>query len=89
MPSDRIQWLLVTTMGGAPVWIERLALGQDLRAAFLAAVGSYRSQGWLIENELDYPVVFVQKEGERRMLTISHVDPEGTPLAHFSPWKEG
>jgi hypothetical protein len=46
-------------------------------------------QGWIIENEPDYPCVYVRKEGERRMLAISLADPQRTPLAQFAPWKDG
>jgi hypothetical protein len=87
MASPRPQWLLVMVVGGAPLSIELLAPGRDIRAAFLSTVSAHRTQGWSVENEPDYPCVFVHKEDERRMVTISHVDPVGASLAHSSPWK--
>lgn len=85
--SRRPQWLVVSTVGGDNVSVERLPPGTNLENTFLNIVGHHRSEGWTIENEPTYPCVFAHKNGERRMLTICLIDPAGAALRHFSPWK--
>jgi len=86
LPSRHTQWLLVCVVGGAVVSKTVLAPDADLRRAFLDAVKSHREDGWTLENEPTYPCVFLQRDRERRMLTLCQVDPDGGPLRHFSPW---
>jgi hypothetical protein len=87
MPSSQARWLIVSAAGGTPLCVDLLAPGTDLQGAFLRAVAEHRALGWFIENEPTYPCVFARRGEERRMLTISHLDPAGTPLRHFSPWR--
>jgi hypothetical protein len=85
--SRRPQWLVVSTVGGEIVSVERLPPGTNLEQSFLNTVHHHRSEGWIIENDPTYPCVFAHKNDERRMLTICHIDPAGAPLRHFSPWQ--
>jgi len=87
IPSSQPRWLIVSAAGGNPLSVVLLPPGIDLQGAFLRAVAEHRLRGWLIENEPNYPCVFARQGDERRMLTISHVDPAGAPLQHFSPWR--
>jgi len=87
LPSSQARWLIVSAAGGSPLSVDLLPPGSDLQGAFLRAVNEHRAQGWFIENEPTYPCVFARQGAERRMLTISHLDPAGAPLQHFSPWR--
>jgi hypothetical protein len=87
LASRQTQWLLVSVVGGAAVSVAALDPGTDLRRVFLDCVDSHRSQGWVIEHEPTYPCVFAHKDEVRRMVTICQVDPAGSPLGHFSPWR--
>jgi len=86
--SSQPRWLVVSVTGGGAVSVTLLPPRTDLKHAFLCAVDDHRRQGWLIENESSYPCVFARRGVERRMLTISHSDPAGPALAHFSPWRD-
>src|SRR3954470_17325645 len=86
LPSRHPQWLLVCVVGGAVISTKVLMPAADLRRAFLEVVKSHREEGWTLENEPTYPCVFLRRDRERRMLTLSHADPAGGPLRHFSPW---
>ena len=80
MPSSQARWLIVSTAGGSPLSINLLPPGSDLQRAFVRAVNEHRAQGWVVENEPTYPCVFVRQGEERRMLTISQLDPTGAPV---------
>src|SRR4051812_44474553 len=86
LTSRHAQWLLVNIVGGDVVSTTVLEPGTDLRRAFLNALESYALEGWIRENEPTYPCVFMHRSGERRVLTICQLDPQGAPLRHFSPW---
>jgi len=87
IPSRQARWLIVSIPGGSPLAVDLLPPGSDLQGAFLRAVAEHRARGWVIENDPTYPCVFMRRGEERRMLTISHFDPAGAPLQHFSPWR--
>src|SRR6187551_191595 len=66
--SLRPQWLVVSMVGGEIVSIERLAPGTNLERTFLNTIDCHRSDGWIIENDPNYPCVFAHKSRERRMV---------------------
>jgi hypothetical protein len=86
--TAQARWLVVSVVGREAVFVRRLEPGADLQSAFFEAVEDHRTQGWFIENEPSYPCVFARRGGERRMLALLHIDPAGSPQAHFSPWRE-
>lgn len=87
LKSRQTQWLLLSAVDGDYVAFTALEPGTDLRRAFVLELETQRSQGWILQNEANYPCVFMQKDDARRMLSICRVDPrEGLPR-HFSPWK--
>lgn len=67
-------------VGGEIVSIERLAPGTNLERTFLNTIDCHRSDGWIIENDPNYPCVFAHKSRERRMVTLYHIDPAGMPF---------
>jgi hypothetical protein len=87
LESRRPQWLVVSTVGGEIVSVERLPPGTNIEKTFINTVQHHCSEGWIIENDPSYPCVFARKSGERRMVALYHIDPASMPFRHFSPWQ--
>ena len=61
--------------------------GADLRGAMTAAIERLASEGWHAEGSAEYGSVFVRREGERRLLSLTERDPYDISVQSFSPFR--
>jgi hypothetical protein len=65
----------------------RLEPATDLSTAMTAAIERLAAEGWDTEGSAEYGFVFVRREGERRVLTLTPRDPQSTAAQSFSPFR--
>jgi hypothetical protein len=61
--------------------------GSDLQAAMAAAVDRLADDGWQAGGTAEYGFVFIRRETERRLLTLTPRDPYDTTSQSFSPFR--
>jgi hypothetical protein len=66
---------------------QRLEAGADLRAAMQAAMQRLAAQGWRMESAAEYGFVFIRRDAERRLLTLTARDPSNHSPQTFSPFR--
>jgi len=67
--------------------VQRLEPATDLRGAMTATIARLAADGWQAEGGIEYGFVFVRREGERRLLSITSRDPCSTEMQSFSPFR--
>src|ERR1700733_11588348 len=77
LKSHQPRWLVVSTVGAEMVPVQQLPPGTNLEQTFRNTTDRHRSEGWTIENDPKSPCVFANRNGERRMVTLCHIDPGG------------
>jgi hypothetical protein len=68
---------------------QRLEPATDLRGAMTATIARLAADGWQAEGGIEYGFVFIRREGERRLLSITELDPYSTAVQSFSPFRGG
>jgi hypothetical protein len=66
---------------------QRLEPAMDLRGAMTATIARLAAEGWQAEGGIEYGFVFIRREGERRLLSITELDPYSTAAQSFSPFR--
>jgi hypothetical protein len=66
---------------------ERLEPAADLSGAMAATIERLADEGWQAEGGAEYGFVFIRREGERRLLTLTPRDPYDMTPQSFSPFK--
>jgi hypothetical protein len=64
----------------------RVEQGSDLRTAFAQTLEQLERDGWRGENTPQFAFVFVIRDGERRLVTLTARDPFSVTLQSFSPF---
>jgi hypothetical protein len=65
----------------------RLEPHSDLRKAITDTIGRLRNEGWQFEGTPEFGFVFLNRDGIRRLLTLTERDPSDTRAQSFSPFK--
>jgi hypothetical protein len=65
---------------------QRLAAFADLRSAMTAAIDRLSQEGWQPEGTPNFGLVFLNRNGIRRLLILTERDPNDTRPQVFSPW---
>jgi hypothetical protein len=68
---------------------QRLDRATDLRGAMMATIARLEADGWQAEGGIEYGFVFIRREGERQLLSITGLDPYSTAAQSFSPFRGG
>jgi hypothetical protein len=68
---------------------QRLEPAADLSGAMAAAIERLEAEGWRAEGGAEYGFVFIRREGERRLLTLTSRDPSDMTPQSFSPFRSG
>jgi hypothetical protein len=66
---------------------QRLEPAADLSGAMTATIKRLAGEGWQAEGGIEYGFVFIRREGERRLLSITERDPYSTAVQSFSPFR--
>jgi hypothetical protein len=79
------RWLVLRDLFHNVLDATELPPGTDLRAAFAAGLAALERDGWLSEGASG-AMVFVRRNGERRLLAVHEHDPhEPLPAGHGAP----
>lgn len=65
---------------------QEIEAGADLRAAMATAIERVRADGWQPESKPDFGFVFLRRDGERRLLSLTERDPRSTRRQSFDPY---
>ena len=65
---------------------QRLEPATDLSGPMAATIERLAADGWQAEGTAEYGFVFICREGERRLLTLTERDPYDTAAQSFSPF---
>jgi hypothetical protein len=68
---------------------QRLKAAADLSRAMAATITRLEREGWQAEGTHEYGFVFIRREGERRLLSLTPRDPYDTAAQSFSPFRSG
>jgi len=83
--SRQPRWLVLRDMFHNVLDATELPPGTDLRAAFAAGLAALELDGWQSEGASG-AMVFVRRNGERRLLAVHEHDPhEPLPAGHGAP----
>lgn len=83
--SRHSRWLVMRDLFHNVLDATELPPGTDLRSAFAAGLARLERDGWLSEGASG-AMVFVRRNGERRLLAIHEHDPhEPLPPGHGAP----
>jgi hypothetical protein len=75
------RWFVVRSMHGTVLESRRLAVGTDLKRAFLIAMIQWIDEGWqLKEFSSASASFFCDRHPERRMISIDPTDPYDVPM---------
>jgi hypothetical protein len=66
---------------------QRIEPNADLFAAMTSAIQQLAADGWEAEGDARYGFVFIRRQGERRLLTLTPRDPYDTSAQSFDPFK--
>jgi len=66
---------------------ERLEPAADLSGAMAATIERLKGEGWRPEGGAEYGFVFIRREAERRLLTMTPRDPYDMTPQSFSPFR--
>lgn len=66
---------------------QRIEPAADLRAAMAAAIDRAAAAGWQIEADAPFGFVFINRAGERRLLTLTCRDPQKDSPQTFNPFR--
>jgi len=66
---------------------QRLEAAADLSGAMLSALDRLTADGWQAEGEAGFGFVFIRREAERRLLTLSPRDPYSAAPKSFTPFQ--
>jgi hypothetical protein len=59
----------------------------DLRKAMTSTIHRLTQEGWNFESRPDFGFVFLNRDGDRRLLILTERDPYDTRPQSFSPFK--
>jgi hypothetical protein len=74
-----LQWQIIES--------QRIEPHADLFAAMTSAMQRLATEGWEAEGDALYGFVFIRRQGERRLLTLTPRDPYDTSAQSFDPFK--
>lgn len=85
-PSSQPRYVVLWDLHWHALEVERLAPAADLSGAMAAAIARLDADGWRAEATPEYGFVFVRREAERRLLTLTPRDPGDIGSQSFSPF---
>jgi hypothetical protein len=85
--SERRNYLVLFDSQRQIVESERLEPLTDLRRAMTNTIGRLTKEGWKFEGTPKFGFVFLNRNGIRRLLTLTERDPYDTRPQSFSPFK--
>jgi hypothetical protein len=85
--STTPRWVAVFGLQWQVIKSHRLEPAADLGAAMAAAIKRLAGEGWLAEAEPRFGFVFIRREGERRLLTLTPRDPYDKRPQLFNPFR--
>jgi hypothetical protein len=80
--SNQFAYVVLRDMQHQVIECQRLDSATDLRGAMEEAVKRLAADGWRAEGRADYGFVFIRREDERRLLSITERDPYSTGRNH-------
>ena len=84
--SSTPRYVVVWDLHWSLIECQRLGPAADLSQAMEAAMERLAVCGWQAEATPEFGFVFVQREGERRLLMLTARDPHSTRLQSFNPF---
>lgn len=85
--SSAPRYLVLWDMHWHVLDCRRLEAGADLSSAMTAAIERLSGAGWQAEGSTKYGFVFVRREEERRLLSLTERDPNDATVQAFSPFR--
>jgi hypothetical protein len=85
--SAQPAYIVIRDMQHQVIEVKRLEPSTDLRGAMTATIARLAADGWQAEGSAQYGSVFVHRAGERRLLSITALDPYDTAVQSFSPFR--
>lgn len=86
-PATSARFIVLWDLEWRLIDARRLAPLSDLRAAMAARFEQLAGEGWQAEGGADYGFVFVCRGAERRLLTLTPMDPCGEQAQSFNPFR--
>jgi hypothetical protein len=84
-PTPR--YVVVWSMHWQVIECQRLEPAADLSGAMTATIERLEAEGWQAEGAAEYGFVFIRREAERRLLSLTERDPYDTTSQSFDPFK--
>jgi len=79
--SSLPRWLVTTDIYRNRLSVTALVPGADLRAMLRVATERDVADGWLAESDASYGFLFIARDSERLLLSVTGVDPDVAPGA--------
>ncbi len=84
--ANEPRWIVLEDIQGRILNCQRLEAATDLYGAMTTALERLAAERWVAEAAPEYGFVFIQREGERRLLMLTPHDPYSTAPQSFSPF---
>jgi hypothetical protein len=85
--SSQPAYIVIRDMQHHIIECQRMGRAADLSGAMAATIERLASDGWQAEGNAKYGFVFVRREGERRLLSLTALSPNDRSPQSFSPFR--
>ena len=83
--STTMRYIVLWTLHWQAIEAQQLSPRTDLRGAFAATIKRLEADGWKLEGDTAFGFVFINRAGERRLLTLTERDPADDSPQSFNP----